>query len=119
MIKRIIISGKEFTIHSSALTSFKYKEFTGRELLSDLKSLEKLQNIKNDKVLNVTDDLIGKLLSITYVMVQEADKNQAANYEDFLRSLDTLFDDSDWMADVIETAINPISGGNKAIPPQK
>lgn len=119
MIKKIILSNKEFTIHSSALTSFKYKEFTGRELLTDLQSLQALDKLKTDKVLTVTDDLLDKLLKITYVMVEEADKNQVSSYEDFLKSLETLFNDSDWMADVIEVAINPISGGTKTISPQK
>ena len=119
MIKKIKINEKEFTIHSSALTSFKYKEMTGRELLTDIQSMQKMDKVDKNNALQITDDLLDKLLKITYVMIEEQDPTQVDGYESFLKSLDTLFDDDQWMSDVIETAIHPISGGNKTIPPQK
>ena len=111
MKKTVKISGNEYFMQSSAYTQFKYKDITGRKLLDDLMKLQKLSNLDEAGMLNGIDDLIEVLLQITYVMIEEADSSQVKNYEDFLKSIDNLFEDPSWMNEVIELAISPLSRG--------
>ena len=48
MRKIITISGKEYTMQSSAWTQFKYKNDTGRRMLQDLRDISKLQDADED-----------------------------------------------------------------------
>ena len=91
MKKIINISGKDYTMQSSAYTQFAYKDLTGRSLLNDLQE-------------------------ISYVMIQEADSSQVNDYVSFLKSIDDLYTDPNWIEEVILLACTPISGrlqGNK------
>lgn len=115
MKKIINLGGKEYTMQSSALTQFKYRDMTGRKLMQDIDSIKELK-AKSDDTLNVLDDLLEILLQITYVMIVESDASQVGSFEDFLKNIDILFDDVDWVEDVIELALTPISGGNKTNP---
>lgn len=118
MKKIINLGGKTYTMQSSALTQFKYRDMTGRKLLQDIDSIKELKaNIANiDDTLNILDDFLEILLQITYVMIVESDASQVGFFEDFLKNTETLFDSMDWVNDVIELALTPISGGNKANP---
>lgn len=111
MKKTVKISGKEYFMQSSAFTQFKYKDVTGRKLLDDLMKLQKLSDLDETAMLNGIDDLTETLLQITYVMIEEADSSQVKSYDDFLKSIDNLFEDPTWMNEVIELAISPISRG--------
>jgi len=110
MRKIIKIGGKEYTIKSSAYTQFKYKNDTGRKFLNDLQNIaqivDKSQAIQIDKF----DDLTDILLRIAFVMIEEADKTQVTSFEDFLKSIDGLFDDVEWINEVVEVATSPLSG---------
>lgn len=118
MIKSVKISGKEYVMQSSAWTQFAYKNETGRKLLDDLKEITKLKNAKTDVLLSKYDDVVEILLRIAYTMIQENDKNQVSSFEDFLKSITNLFEDTDWISDVVDLAQAPISGGNKRTSPQ-
>lgn len=106
MEKIINISGKDYHMKSSAFTQFAYKNHTGRSFLSDV---QKLSGITVDDLTNV-DGLIELLLDVSYVMIKEADPTKFASEEDFLKSIDSLFDEPDWVEQVIALAITPISG---------
>lgn len=116
MKKQIKIGGKEYFAKSSAYTQFKYKNDTGHKLLSDLKDVAKLQELDQDGQINEIQDMLDTILRITYIMIEEADSNQVTSYEDFLKDLDGLLDEEQWLADVIELASSPFSRGIKANP---
>ena len=68
MKKIINIGGKDYTMQSSALTQFKYRDMTGRKLMQDINKIKDLRE-KNDDILSVLDDFLEILLQITYVMI--------------------------------------------------
>lgn len=111
MKKIVNISGKEYTMKSSAYTQFKYKDDTGRRMLSDLQKITKLKGKKPEEMLKGMDDLTEIVLKMAYVMIEEADASQVKSYEEFLKSIDSLYDNIDWISEVIELATSPISRG--------
>lgn len=108
MVKTIKIDGVNYDMKSSAYTQFAYKDLTGRSFLGDI---QKLTELKGDDFLKV-DGLIETILDIAYVMVQEADSSKYKNEQDFIKSINVLFDDPSWIEEVIELAITPLSTGN-------
>jgi hypothetical protein len=109
MKKIISIDGKEYEMKSSAYTQFAYKNLTGRSLLKDI------QNISNiaDKVqedMSVIDEITEPLLDISYVMIQEANQEQVKTKEEFYKSINSIYENQDWIQEVITLAINPLSG---------
>lgn len=111
MKKIVNISGKEYTIKSSAYTQFKYKDETGRKMLKDLQDLAKLQNANEEEMLESLDELTEIILKMAYVMIEEADSTQVKSYEEFLKSIDNIYENTDWINDVVEVATSPISRG--------
>ena len=111
MRKIITISWKEYTMQSSAWTQFKYKNDTGRRMLQDLRDISKLQEADEDTMLNGVDDLTEILLKMAYVMIEEADPNQVKSYDDFLKSINSLYEDTNWINEVVELATSPLSRG--------
>lgn len=111
MKKIVNIGGKEYTMKSSAYTQFKYKDDTGRRMLSDLQEITKLQGKKQEEMIEGMDDLTEIVLRMAYVMIEEADSSQVKSYEEFLKSIDSLYDNVEWISEVIELATSPISRG--------
>lgn len=111
MKKIVNIGGKDYSMKSSAWTQFKYKNDTGRKLLQDIQSITKLADIQEAEVLGEMDDMIEILLRMAYTMIEEADPTQVQNYETFLKETDGIFEDQQWIMDVIELATSPISRG--------
>ena len=112
MEKVITISGKNYKMKASALTQFLYKNDTGRSFISDLQRLANMQNnFKGDvnESINAMDDITTTLLKIAYTMIKQADKEQVGTYDEFLDGIDNLYDDSNWIQEVIEFACSPIS----------
>lgn len=119
-MKRIIkIGNKEYEMKSSAYTQFKYKNDTGRKLLEDLQNLTQLQDKEETEMIASIDDLTDIVLRISYVMIEEADPSQVTTFEDFLKGIDGLFDDTEWINEVISLAVAPISRGIQTTSPQK
>ena len=101
-MKRIIkIGNKEYEMKSSAYTQFKYKNDTGRKLLKDLQDLTQLQDKEESEMITSIDDLTDIVLRISYVMIEEADPSQVTTFEDFLKGIDGLFDNTEWINEVI------------------
>lgn len=107
MEKIIRISTKDYKMKASALTQFAYKNETGRSFLNDLQELTKLQGNVED-IANI-DNVVELVLKVAYTMIKQADKNQVVNYEDFLDGIDSLFDDTTWISEVLELACSPLS----------
>ena len=123
MEKTIKIGSKDFKMSSSAYTQFKYKNDTGRSLMADLvgcqdkyKLLLDEKNITTDSLeyMNELDDLMNMVLRIAFIMTNEADKNQAQTFEDFLKQTDNYFGDLSWLNEVVELATSPFSRGIQA-----
>ncbi len=107
MEKIITISNKDYKMKASALTQFSYKNETGRSFLNDL---QKLTDLKDDaENPEALDNITELVLQIAYIMIKEADKSQATNYEEFLSGIETLYDNTDWIADILELACSPLS----------
>ena len=111
MEKTIKISDKEFKMKSSAYTQFAYKNETGRGLMNDLQELTKIDMDNLDSNLAVIDTLNNLVLRMAYVMIKEADKNQVGSFEEFLKELDSLYENIDWLNDVVTLAISPLQRG--------
>ena len=116
MKKIVTISGKEYSMKSSAYTQFKYKNDTGRKLLNDIQEIANLKDVETN--IGMMDDLTGTLLKMAYIMIEEADKSQVTTFEDFLKGIDGLYDNTDWINEVVELAASPISRGIQRIPQQ-
>lgn len=111
MKKIVNISGKEYTMQSSAWTQFKYKNDTGRRMLQDLRNIAELQNADEDKMIEGIDELTEVLLKMAYVMIEEADPSQVKGYDEFLKGISNLYENTEWINQVVELATSPISRG--------
>ena len=94
MKKIVKIGNNEYSMKASAYTQFKYKNDTGRKLLEDLQNLTQLQDKEESETIASIDDLTDIVLRISYVMIEEADPSQVKSFEDFLKGIDGLFDDT-------------------------
>lgn len=108
MKKIIKIDGKDYTMQSSAYTQFAYKNLTGRSLLKDIQHITEVAD-KIDKDFSLVDDITEPILDIAYIMIQEADEKQVETKEKFISSIENLYDDFNWVNEVVTLAINPIS----------
>ena len=118
MKKIVTIGDKEYSMKSSAYTQFKYKNDTGRKMLQDIQEITKLGEIDNTEVLGEMDDVVEIILRLAYTMIDEADPNQVDNFESFLKGIDGMFDNQDWIMDVITLATSPISRGIQTTIPE-
>lgn len=108
MKKIINIDGKDYTMKSSAYTQFAYRNLTGRSLLKDIQNILDLTNkLEND--FSAVDDLTEPLLDLSYVMIEEADSTQVTTKDEFIKSIDNLYDNYEWVNEVITLAVNPLS----------
>lgn len=120
-MKEITIGTKKFAMKSSAYTQFKYKDITGRTLIKDLtelgKKYENFGEIKEENAIDSLDDLddfIMTALRIAYIMSMEA-KSFNGTFEGFLMEIDNYLDNLDWIGEVVELAISPLSRNIQAI----
>lgn len=111
MEKTIKICDKEYKMKSSAYTQFAYKNETGRGLMNDLQELTKLDLDNLEGNFEVIDLLNNLVLRMAYVMIKEADKNQVGGFDEFLKDIDNLYKETEWMTETIELAISPLSRG--------
>lgn len=116
MRKKITIGNKEFEMQSSAYTQFKYKNDTGRTLIKDLTEIgskyEKMgTDVPESEVLekyDELDDFVISTLRIAYIMSLEA-KSFSGTFENYLMEIDNYLDNLDWITEVVELAISPLS----------
>lgn len=114
-MKEITIGSKKFNMKSSAYTQFKYKDITGKSLIKDLtelgKKYENIGEVKEEEAIERYDDLddfIVTALRIAYIMSMEA-KSFNGSFESFLMEIDNYLDNLDWIGEVVELAISPLS----------
>lgn len=115
MRKTIKIGNKEYEMQSSAYTPYKYKELTGRTLLKDLKELGERIGEKEDAIATYDniEDFLERIFKLAYVMSLEA-KSINCSYEDFLMSIEDYLTDANWIMEVVNLGISPISGNVQA-----
>lgn len=116
MKKIVTIGDKEYSMKSSAYTQFKYRNDTGNKMLEDITKISKMKDLSEEGQASSTEDLIEMLLRMAYIMIEEADSSQVTTFEAFLKSIDGLFDHTEWVNDVIELATSPISRGIQKLP---
>lgn len=116
MRKVVKINDKEYSMKSSAYTQFKYKDITGRGLLEDLNKIQKYQDLTPEEQVSKTEELIELLLRLAYIMIIEADETQVKSYEDFLKNIDGMLDNTDWINEVVVLASSPFSRGIQKVP---
>lgn len=119
MRKVVKISNKEYSMKSSAYTQFKYKDVTGRKMLDDIQHISKVNQLSEEEQINQMDDIIELLLRIAYIMIEEADDKQVTTFENFLKDIDGIFDNTEWVNEVIELAASPISRGIQNTSPKQ
>lgn len=111
MEKVITISNKNYKMKASALTQFSYKDFTGKSFLEDIQSLIELKDkVKDISSVSDLDRITELLLKVAYIMAKEAKEEKAQDYETFLSTIDNLYDNEQWIYEVLELACTPISG---------
>ena len=115
MKKIITIDGREYTMQASAFTQFKYKNDTGRKLLADLNHIVDMQKDRATSLDNL-DDFLEIILQIAFVMIEEADSTQVSSFDAFLKNIKSIYEETDWMSEVIELAMSPFSGANQNSP---
>lgn len=113
MRKKITIGYTTYEMQSSAYTQFKYRDITGRSLVKDLMSLsKKYEKIsKEDEIIEQyegIDDFMNTLLEIAYIMSMEA-KSFTGTKDEFLMTIDNYLDNTDWIGEVVELALSPLS----------
>lgn len=116
MRKVVKISNKEYSMKSSAYTQFKYKDVTGRKMLDDIQRISKVNSLSEEEQVTQMEDIIELLLRIAYIMIEEADASQVTTFDAFLKDIDGLFDNTEWVNEVIELAASPISRGIQTNP---
>ena len=92
MLKNIIIGDKQFTLKSSAYTPFAYRDLTGRELLKDLKRLQRMDVANEDEQLENYGEIVMIVEQLAYVMYQQANKDKLT-FEEFLQEIDYVSQD--------------------------
>ena len=108
MEKIIRIDTKDYKMKASAYTQFAYKNETGRSFLNDIQQLTKYVN--NDSIdINSLDEVSELLLKVAYVMIKEADSAQVSDFDSFLKGIESLYDNIDWITEVITLGCTPIS----------
>lgn len=117
MIKNVKIGKEEYTLKSSAFTIFAYKDQTGRDLLSDINAI----NIKYSEIANLSEQeqnniwmneitsIIEHTLKIAHIMIKEANSN-FKDYNDWLKDLEELLENPNWIMEVLEVGIAPFQG---------
>lgn len=118
MIKTIKIGDKSYDMKSSAFTMFAYKNETGRNLLDDINYINnKYQEIgKLDEkeqesalMLEITG-IVEKTLKLAYIMYKEQNK-EVVSYDDWLKELDNMLENVDWIMEVLELGMSPFRRG--------
>lgn len=106
MKKNITIGSVTFPVQSSAFTPFAYKNMTGRELLTDLMTIQdKITEAQADekKAPEIISAILANVWELAYTMYAEADKNAVA-FPEWLKQFDGILDDNSWLAEVVATA---------------
>ena len=119
MEKTITIGGKSYLMKSSAYTPIAYKMETGRTLINDLTNLVKeydkleLDKLSNEEILakyEKVESVLNMTLRIAYIMSKEA-KTITGSFEEYAMGIDNYLNDINWMLEVLELALSPLSGG--------
>lgn len=101
MVKTITIGDKSLNLKASLYTAHKYKQDTGKNLLT---TLDRMSNAEQDS--DATSNIVEELIYITYLMNCEYN-NQYVDYDTWLKDFDGVLDNNDWIIDVAMLAATP------------
>lgn len=103
METKVFISGKERKLRNNALIPRKYRNTFGRDLIFDMNKLvtsyKETPELANTEVLE----------NITFLMLKEAGEDVGETVEEFLASLENIFD----LYNVLDDVVNLWAAGNK------
>jgi len=109
MVKTIRIGQKDFVCCSSAYTMFKYKNETGNNLLTEISKLsDKMKDDSNNTEAII--EVVDKVLRIAYIMNCEYEKKDI-DYEEWLKDIDGMLENTDWLMATLELALSPFRRG--------
>lgn len=113
MLKTVRIGNKDYNMKSSAFTPFKYENDYGTDFLKDINQINKM-NVKiselpeeerNNAWMDELSGIMKLILRIAYTMIIEYD-GKFMSYEEWLKELDNIFADFDWVQEVMECAMS-------------
>lgn len=112
MIRKVKICGTEYTMKSSVLTIEAVQREYDKKLLSFAYDLNKnfaeaLKLTDNVERFEALQDVCMWTLKIGYLMIAEANPTFAISLNDWLGSLDGIFNDLNWISDVLGVAMSP------------
>lgn len=118
MVKTVKIGNKEYDLKSSAYTMFKYKNDMNRDLLKDISMINdkytEISNLPKEeqdiKWISEISGILDMALHLAYIMIQEQDSSFTVSYENWLKELDALCEDTEWIPNVLEVGISPFLG---------
>ena len=122
MVRTVKIGNNEYDLKSSAYTMFAYKDVTGNNLLQDLNELNdkytKWQKDKDTSIwMNEIMDIIDKTLRLAHIMILEQNPS-FMEYKQWLKEIDGLLDDTNWILEVLEVGLSPFRRGVQSAPKQ-
>jgi hypothetical protein len=117
MLKTIRIGSKDYIMKSSAFTPFKYRSDYGTDLLKDINKLNRInmqiaklpQDEQEQAWLDEIGNIVEMALHMAYCMITEHDK-AFMPYDQWLQDIDSLFDNTNWIMEVMELAMSTFHG---------
>lgn len=117
MLKTIKIGNQDYNMKSSAFTPFKYKNDYKTDLLKDIgklngmnRDISKLNKEDQEEAwLNEIGTIMEMALHMAYTMITEYDKTFKP-YDEWLQEIDNLFDNMEWIQEVMELAMSTFRG---------
>lgn len=127
-MKQITIEDKKYNINCNAFTLILHKRLFNRGIMQDVKILQsylvtqitqtnaikkKLPKLNDSEVISKVadymnsyiDDFIEAITRITYTLIYTVDEN-FISYDEFLKSINKLKIDDDWIVEVTEFAVD-------------
>lgn len=125
-MKTITICGKEFEVDCNAFTFVKYKNIFKTGILKDMqviqnylikqvvvanqfeeKDITEMEKISqmSEYMVSDTDEFIVKITQIAWILIYTAN-NKIESYENWLKSIDNIKIDDNWIVEVAEIAVD-------------
>lgn len=96
MRKTVNIDGKDIALKANGLTLIRYKDWFGRDLISDFKAVQTAFEADGA----ITGEIFEIVSKLTYTMAKQADKSVSDNFDDWMDQFEH-FPISEFAADVI------------------
>ena len=117
MLKTVKIGDKHYDMKSSAWTPFKYENEYQTDFLGDINKINK-KAIEISKLpeeeqqtawLDQMTGIFKTVLQIAYTMIKENNES-FKSYEEWLKELDGIYQEANWIQEVLECAMSTFQG---------